>query len=151
VAQGQRSVSGQCISTLYTYLKFRLSLFPTDMATVTLTLHNPQYVGPLLGSVAGLYAVNDDTWNENTLTWNNRPAVGPLLSQTTQVVAQPHILFPTSAALVNFINGERAGDRVASLALGWADCAVFANPQLRVDSSEGAEPPELLLLPSASP
>jgi hypothetical protein len=89
--------------------------------------------------------VSDDSWNETTLTWNNRPAVGSLLSSTSQVVGQTQVVFPTSGALVSFINAERDGDGIASLAVGWADCPTLTAPQLRADSSEGTAAPEFVL------
>jgi hypothetical protein len=88
-----------------------------------------------------------DTWDENTLTWNNRPVVGSLLAQTSQVSGQAEITFPTSAAWVSYLNAERNGDGVASLAVGWADCPTLAAPQLRLDSSEGTLVPDLTLMP----
>jgi hypothetical protein len=150
VMQGSRGASGSCATTRYTYLKFRLDVVAGQAATVTLTLNNAQYAGPTSGLTLGLYAVADDGWNENIVTWNNRPTVGNLLSQTDQVVGQNQVMFPASAALVTFINAERTGDGVASLALGWADCPPISAPQLRVDSTEQIDSPELFLHLSGS-
>jgi hypothetical protein len=90
--------------------------------------------------------VSDDSWSESTLTWNNRPSVGSLLSSTGQVVGQTQVVFPTSAALASFINAERHGNGVASFAIGWADCPTLSAPQLRADSSESTVAPAFALV-----
>jgi hypothetical protein len=127
-----------------------LTVLATDTTAATLALKNAQFSGGTSGFILGLYAVSDDSWDESTLTWNNRPAVGSLLASTSQVVGQTQIVFPTSAALVNFINAERDGDGVASFAVGWVDCPALSVPQLRVNSSEGASAPEFVLTNSSA-
>jgi hypothetical protein len=145
IAQGSRGLTGACNTTRWAYVKFALTSLASDTLTATLALRNAQFSGGTSGFVLGLYAVADDSWNENTLTWNNRPAAGSLLVQTSQVPGQAQITFPTSAALVSYINAERNGDGTASFAIGWADCPALSAPQLRVDSSEGAAAPEFIL------
>jgi subtilisin family serine protease len=149
VAQGSRGLTGACNTTRWVYAKFALTTLASDTAAATLTMYGPQYSGPPTGLILGLYSVANDSWSENTLTWNNRPAVGSLLAQTSQVVGQPQITFPTSAALTSFINAQRSGDHVASLAIGWVDCPTLSAPQLRMDSREGTAAPEFRL--SAAP
>jgi subtilisin family serine protease len=145
VAQGSRGLTGACNTTKYAYVKFDLNPMSSDNSAVTLGVRGAQYSGPPTGVLLGLYAVSDDSWSENTLMWNNRPAVGSLLSSTGQVPGQAQVVFPTTAALVSFINAQRNADGVASMAVGWADCPPLSAPQLRVDSSEGALVPEFIL------
>jgi hypothetical protein len=147
ITQGSRGLTGACNTTRYIYVKFSLTSLASDSTAATLVLKNVQFTGGASGFVLGLYSVADDTWDETTLTWNNRPAVGSLLTSTSQVVGQTQITLPTSAALVSFLNAERTGDGVASLAVGWADCPALTAPQLRVDSSEGALVPDLTMTP----
>jgi hypothetical protein len=145
IAQGSRGLTGACNTTRWTYVKFALTPLATDTLTATLALRNAQFTGGTSGFTLGLYAVADDGWSESTLTWANRPAVGSLLAQTSQVPGQAQVTFPTGAALASFINAERDGDGTASFAIGWADCPTLSAPQLRVDASEGALAPQFIL------
>jgi hypothetical protein len=141
--QGSRGLSGGCTTTRYTYLKWDLGSLTGNAVTATLTLNAPQYTGPN-GVILGVYAVAEDAWSEATVTWNTRPAVGALLAQLSDPLGMPSINF-ASAALVSYLNAEWAGDGIASLAIGYADCPALSAPQLQTSSKEGAFAPTLTI------
>jgi hypothetical protein len=148
ILQGSRAPTTQCNTTKYTWLKFDLASLSGDATTATLRLSNPQYTGPATGVVLGLFAVADDTWTEDTLTWENHPAssiVSPALAlRAPPPNGQPNYGF-SSPELMNYINGERNGDGLASLVLAYVDCPSLSAPQSRVSSKEGQAAPLLLL------
>jgi hypothetical protein len=142
-AGASRGPTGPCTTTRYTYLKWDLGPLTGNALTATVTLNLPQYAGPS-GVVFGLYAVADDTWAESTLTWNTQPSVGALLATVSDPLGLATIDF-ASPALLAYLNGERAGDGIISLALGVADCPALSAPQLQMSSKEGALAPELIV------
>jgi hypothetical protein len=139
---GSRGVSGGCETRRYTYVKWDLGTMTGNALTATVTLSAAEYIGPNSGVVVGLYAVSDDTWGENTVTWDNRPVVGALLAQVSEVGGQGSVSF-ASAELVAYLNAEWAGDGIVSLAVGYVDCPPLSAPQLQTSSKEGAVAPRL--------
>lgn len=154
--QGSRGVSGPCNTTKYSYLKFNVGILASDMTTATLTLDETLYTGPGAGVVTGLFAVNDDSWQETTITWNNRPAVITPALATDNVPVTGQLVSFASAPLLAYLNGERVGDGIASLAVGYVDCPPVSAPQLQNSSKEGPLPPGLSVVqpgitPTATP
>src|SRR6185503_17350640 len=95
------------------YLKFDISQI-TDSDRVTLRLHGnaSDATGPVSATV---YAVNDTSWNEHTLTWNTRPALGKVLGSVAVDGTAPQWVY---VDVTKFVRSERrAGRNVISLAL----------------------------------
>ncbi len=95
------------------YLKFDISQI-TDGDRVTLRLHGnaSDATGPVSATV---YAVNDTSWNEHTLTWNTRPALGKVLGSVTVDGTAAQWVY---VDVTKFVRSERrAGRNVISLAL----------------------------------
>ena len=95
------------------YLKFDISQI-TDSDRVTLRLHGnaSDATGPVSATV---YAVNDVSWNEHTLTWNTRPALGKVIGSVTVGGTAAQWVY---VDVTKFVRSERrAGRNVISLAL----------------------------------
>ncbi|MEL7337235.1 MAG: Ig-like domain-containing protein, partial [Planctomycetota bacterium] len=65
----------------YGYLRFDLSQLEGDIHDATLKLHALQANGT--GIIHSLYQVDDGTWMEDDITWNNQPAAGSLITNWT--------------------------------------------------------------------
>ncbi|MHA1740956.1 MAG: CBM96 family carbohydrate-binding protein, partial [Candidatus Thorarchaeota archaeon] len=98
------------------YLKFDLSQLPAKSITSAKLLLTAKDVGDVDTNGPGVpmevYSVTDDTWLEDTITWNNAPALDTLLTET--VVADEGAF---TWDVTSFIQSEFSGDNVASLAL----------------------------------
>jgi hypothetical protein len=70
------------------------------------------------GGTLTLWPVADDSWTEDTLTWDNQPARGPQpLGTVTLAAGDDTPLVVESDALAAYLAAEYAGDKTASLAL----------------------------------
>ncbi len=58
-----------------------------------------------------VYVVEDDSWSEDTITWNNKPPLGKLLS--TSYVDSRDAVFEWD--ITSFVKSEYAGDKIVSL------------------------------------
>jgi hypothetical protein len=142
-AHAARGTSGNCTTTRYSYLKWDLLPLTGNATAVTVTFSLPEYIGAN-GVVLALYAVADDAWNELTVTWNSRPGVGAQLAQLDGPLGLPTLDF-SSPALLAYLNSERSGDGIISLALGVAGCPALSAPELQLSSKEGALAPKLTI------
>jgi hypothetical protein len=149
ITQGSKGISGPCSTTRQAFLKFDLSLIPNNITTATLKLQNSQGTG-VSGSIIGIWGLQDDSWQELTVTWNTRPVStgAPLLASVTNPPVSGLLQFPSTSAFVNFINSQRTGDGIATIATGFVDCAPLTAPQVRNTSKESTTPvgPPLLNL-----
>ncbi|MEW6222753.1 MAG: DNRLRE domain-containing protein, partial [Candidatus Hadarchaeota archaeon] len=110
-------VAGQSTSKLYRgLLKFDLRRIPADKTISTAELYlsaSSVYVGTGGSSpVIDAYDVASDTWDEDTVNWNNQPAYGNLLDTRT-VSATGSWTWNATA----YINTQRSGDGIASILL----------------------------------
>jgi hypothetical protein len=83
--------------------------------------------------VAGkIYGVADASWSETTITWANKPAVGPLVGSGTSASLGTWVEFDLGASIVE--------DGTYSFVLkdGSSDAAWYS-------SKEGSTPPQLLV------
>ncbi|MFW6218638.1 MAG: GH39 family glycosyl hydrolase [Bacteroidota bacterium] len=90
------------------YLKYNLqSIAEHDSFSLSFVGGITDYIGAHSDSkyfLASLYALNDTTWHEEELTWNNRPkAVGELLATTKMTEGALHYNF-SSAAFTKYIS-----------------------------------------------
>ena len=90
------------------FLKFDVSYSGT-LSKATLWLHAIAVTGA--AHSLGLYAVSDDSWKENTLTWNNQPGLGSRLA--TSPASAGWLIFDVTS----FVRAEGAADGVASFGL----------------------------------
>jgi hypothetical protein len=138
---GSRGTSGSCNTTRQTLVKFDVSPLSTDVVSASLSLQRTQYTGPASGWILGVWPVADG-WDELTVTWNTRPISGgtPLSTKLPPMPgpSQP-LIFPSTAALVAYINSQRPAngrDGLASFAWGYVDCPLLSAPHYRNDSKE---------------
>jgi hypothetical protein len=86
------------------YLKFDLSGGGlVKRATLRLT-HDRFADSPLIG----IYAVSTNVWSENTITWNNRPALG---GELTRASISGAVRAVESFDVTSFVQGELAAGR----------------------------------------
>jgi hypothetical protein len=108
--------AGTSENTFYnSYLKFNLAGIPSGKTITEARLYAFCYHA--YGSPQGMNtdAVDDDSWDENTITYNNAPTPGAILD--TQTVgngsdAQPVVY---SWDVTSYIESQYTGDQVASL------------------------------------
>ncbi|MEM7475839.1 MAG: DNRLRE domain-containing protein, partial [Planctomycetota bacterium] len=98
-------------SSKLTYLRFDLSELQGDTYRAALELH------PLSVSNANvthyLREVSNDNWNEQTLTWNNKPTYGSTIETWRPVANQPITIDLTD----HVVAALASGDRVLSFAI----------------------------------
>lgn len=103
------------------YLKFDLSSIPDNAVIISATLHAYTYYGAYSQDVTiSAYSVSNDSWTEDSITWNNRPEIGDLLDKD---------MVPNSNKKTNpvkhwsvwnvtdFVKAELSGDKVVSFVL----------------------------------
>ncbi|MGA2680010.1 MAG: DNRLRE domain-containing protein [Sedimentisphaerales bacterium] len=73
-------------SILRSYLKFDLSAIPADQSIVGAVLHLT-YSLYINDPVVGAYYLENDSWSENTLTWNNAPTNFNISATDTQLIS----------------------------------------------------------------
>lgn len=110
-----RSRTGGALSAL---LKARVSALPNGTPT------------PVCA-----YAVNSDSWSESSLTWQNQPTLGAMLS-CQNISATGWVQFDVTP----FVQQTLSGDRIVSLAL--VDTTI-ANRSAQIDSRETSNDPVL--------
>ena len=101
------------------YVKFDLSGIPSGV-TITgakLWLYNWGYSSPGTSGYVRVERVGDDSWTEAGIKWSNQPARTGVLVDSQLVSGDNVWKSWGSSALASFVEGERAGDKVVSLAL----------------------------------
>ena len=100
-----------------TFLKFSLSSIPSpeNIDSVELFLFRRDYYPPSWGPVGNVEAmeVADDSWTEETITWNNQPTYGNPLD----VVSVFDVNQWYSWNVTPFVENELTGDSVVSICL----------------------------------
>ncbi len=92
------------------YLKFGLDSIP-DGATITsatIYLYKP-YVNTNNDFIAGIYNVDNDSWTENTITWNNKPDTATTATDNQSITSanvQWYSWDVTTLVTSNNINGD---------------------------------------------
>lgn len=130
-----RSKKGIAADNTYrSYIKFDVSEI-NDGDRVTLRLHGnaSNTTGPVKATV---YAVDDTSWDEDTVTWNTRPALGTVLGSLTVNETARQCVF---VDVTKFVQSERrAGRTVISLALRSVfHSSAFATFQSRESNDTG--------------
>jgi probable HAF family extracellular repeat protein len=128
-------------NTRRTYLKFDVShIKDNDRVTLRLQGSASSETGPVKSIV---YAVSDTSWDERTVTWNTRPALGAVLGSVT--VERRGIQW-VELDVTKYVRAERrAGRNVVSLALrNAAHTSAYATFQSREAGNTG---PRLVITP----
>lgn len=135
---------GVCNATRRTYLKWDLvGINQAAGPATSLTLYVNNAQGTNTGLIR-LYRVNDDTWNENTINWNNAPAFGASIATVPNPTTPGGTLVFSGSALSDWINENTsyvgpgdttAGDDIVSFGIEITDCTGFSNPT-RLDSKD---------------
>ncbi|WKN45699.1 CBM96 family carbohydrate-binding protein [Tunicatimonas pelagia] len=111
------------------FLQFNVSeLEPVERATLRLR------VARTGNSEHTVYAVEDDTWQENSITWNNQPEYTAALANES--VANEGRW--TDFDLTEYVQQEQAGDGVLSLAI-WTSSTALVE-YFSKEAAEGNEP-----------
>ena len=97
----------------YSYLKFDISTIPSEMIITSANLYLWCYARQG-GGYTRIYAysVENDDWNESTITWNNRPGAVTLLSEHSG-----DTLAWWNWDVKAFVESEHGGDKTVSLCL----------------------------------
>lgn len=117
------------------YLKFSLSEISDPVTTAVLRLK----VRSTAESMHAVHGILEDSWNEDTITWDTRPAVGDELASLSVVADGTWMEFDVTG----FVAQEAAGDGVASFAL-ISDMANTINYHSS-EASNRVNHPELLI------
>jgi PKD repeat protein len=117
----------------HSYLKFSVSGLAGSVKSVKLRL----YVTDGSAAAGSLFSVPDTSWNEETITWNTKPAVGSLLGSGASAPVGTWVEFDLGTAI--------SVDGTYSVVLkdGSSDAAWYS-------SKEGVRAPQLLVITSAS-
>ncbi|MCD6049585.1 MAG: hyaluronate lyase [Verrucomicrobia bacterium] len=117
----------------HSYFKFDLSETGLSSATnvILKTYLTSSPDGP---ATIGLYQVTDG-WSEDTITWNNKPAAGTLISSQTLSNINQWV----SWDVTSYVNAQLGGDKAASFVL----IAITSNKWVTFSSHETGYGPEL--------
>jgi hypothetical protein len=129
--------------TRHAFIQFDLSGYTAssaEMAVLDMTVHSHDSPGTTVP--LELYAVDDDSWDENTITWNNAPAPGILLG-----VVNVSDKGPISFDITDYVEAELAGDKRVSLVL-LDNSGTNERIKIRSRTAEN-DPPTLTLLAAA--
>jgi len=105
------------------YLKFDLSGIPEGSIIDNAILYANTHYGASNGPpnyeprtiVIDAENVSDDTWNEDTLCWDNRPPMGPTVLDSETVDGTYDVWYSWNVA--SYVQGELTGDKTASIGL----------------------------------
>jgi hypothetical protein len=101
-------VSKTSSTNRYAFMKFDLRGIPDTIASAKLRLYVKSVTAADSRTV---YALSDDTWDENTLTWANKPSYGSALASSYVPGPNRYIEWDVTS----YIQAEYAGDRFASI------------------------------------
>jgi len=100
---------GQRIS----FLKFDLSSLGAGANMISAKVYLRRDGGDSADEIADIYFVSDDSWQENTITWNNMPGWSPAPIASTTVGSGEWYYWEVGSAVQTELNG----DKTLSLAL----------------------------------
>lgn len=94
------------------YLKFDIPRYAdSDLVSATLRLRVESV--SRMGNSHSVYSVDNDSWRESSITWNNRPPLGDLLS--SDIV--PDIGGWLELDVTSYVQAETSGDGIVSFAI----------------------------------
>ncbi|QEC43938.1 DUF7594 domain-containing protein [Pseudobacter ginsenosidimutans] len=135
------SPAGQLNNARESYLRFDLTSVSGTVSSATLRVYGKIDLTTVPSVPIGVYAVSNTTWNESTLTWNNKPASGTGLDTNTVTnTAYAYITFDVTS----YVQSELAASRIK---LSFAMKSLTAHdPRVFWNSKEaGSNPPQLVV------
>jgi hypothetical protein len=90
--------------TRVVFLKFDLASLPLSTRKAILELHPIGVGNP--GQVHELALVEDDTWEEGTITWNNKPSTSKVLASWVPVQGEP-VRIDITTAVIEALSTDR--------------------------------------------
>jgi len=110
----QLSVKGRDAKNERVLLKFDLHVLPANAYITSASLKLSCYEGEALGSDFNLelHGLNDDSWTETEVVWNNQPAAEELLGSMPS-----ESLGEKTWDIRDFVQAEQAQDRIAGFAI----------------------------------
>ena len=127
------------------YLKFDLSSFTQPITSALLCL-TPLTAGGVMEHQ--LYSVADDTWTENGLTWNNRPAAGSLVASYLPTAGAAVWIDVTALAQQQAAGDDRLSLRLSSTTAGGSFYSDYAS---RENTNAALRPRLVITTLNASP
>jgi hypothetical protein len=126
-----------------TLLRFDLGALPPGALVASATLGMTGFTGTVWGSDTSVATsfVADDTWREDVVVWNTRPAAGPLLGSWALAYddgqVEPRNVSTRLSGLAAVVRAEAEGDRLLSLVLGAPEADTRYFSREHVVPSEG--------------
>ena len=119
-------------------LKFDLASYQDEPYAVTLNVFGTTSDSNGTVSTIGVFEVEDDAWHENSLTWNNIPAIGGQLDAVTFAGEQQWRKFDVT----EYVRSQLKGDKTVSLALQQVSSDLYATVRSK-ENENGAYAPYL--------
>ncbi|WP_339324710.1 polysaccharide lyase family 8 super-sandwich domain-containing protein [Paenibacillus sp. FSL W8-0194] len=119
-------------------LKFDLGSYEHEPYAVKLNVFGATSDSNGTVSTIGVFEVNDDAWHENSLTWNNIPAIGRQLDTVTFAGEQQWRTFDVT----EYVRSQLKGDKTVSLALQQVNSDLYATVRSK-ENENGAYAPYL--------
>ncbi|TMM30030.1 DNRLRE domain-containing protein [Polaribacter aestuariivivens] len=120
----------------YGYLMFDVSTV-SNITSATLRFYNTGSNGTV-----NIYEVDDDNWNENNITWNNKPSIGNYI---TNVSFNGNGFYDVD--VTNFVINEKSAEDDNKVTLGIKGST---DNYMTISSKEGTNAPVLIINGSAS-
>jgi hypothetical protein len=135
------SPAGQLNNAREAYLRFDLAAVSGTVSSATLRVYGKIDLTTVPTVPIGVYAVSNTTWNESTLTWNNKPASGAGLdTNTVSNTAYAYITFDVTSYVQAELAASRSKLSFAMKSLTAHDPRVFWNSK-----EFGSNPPQLVV------
>ena len=130
--------------TRFTYLKFPINVNNVFSAKLRVYGRNTESTATIPMS---LYGIEDDSWTESGITWNNAPASSPTAISFFGVNDQARYL---EIDVSDFVKAQSTGDKMASFLLR-GDTVAYLNLIASFNSKEyGQSPPQLVIVKSTA-
>ena len=115
------------------YLKFHLNSIPEDVVIESAKLYMLGAVTGSNGTEANIkaYSIEDDSWTETGITWNNKRAAGTQLGEMH--VAGLNEWYEID--VTTYVQSQYTGDKVVSLSLAQDSAGLYTTFSSREDSS----------------
>ncbi len=139
--EGSYTIQPKASETRAYFVKFDVSQV-TTVGSATLRLHNTEWNNSTTDVTFAVQGVDNDSWAEAGLTWNNQPAA----TGTDLALGLEANGGYTELEVSSFVQAQASGDGVASfyvyVNMDWADPY---DQRVDIQSKESATPPELVI------
>jgi uncharacterized repeat protein (TIGR01451 family) len=112
------------------WMKFDVSAFSPDMTVGEVYLWLYYFGGTPPGTIGhiGVYGVDSNDWGEDTITWNNSPAIGAVIDSPKELAEEGKWYYWD---VTSFVQSRRAVDNIVSF------CLIDIDENLSTDHSCG--------------